>query len=95
MIHLSEEVQASGITAPRFELFQKVRIYVECEDGYVFEGEGVICGLLLEHSVAYPTSQFFLDGWWYDIAFYKLPAYENLPPMYREWVIETELLPLV
>jgi hypothetical protein len=94
MIHLTVDVQISGINQPRFQLFDKVRIYAEYDDGSVFDAEGIVCGLLLEHSREYPTSQFFLDGWWYDIGFTNLPNYPNLPPMYREWCYEAELHPL-
>jgi hypothetical protein len=94
MIHLIEDVQSLGIAAPRFSLFEHVRVYAEYEDGGVFEGTGVVCGLMFEHSERYPTSQFFIDGWWYDIGFYNLPSNPGLPKMYREWTHEAELFPL-
>jgi len=94
MIHLIEDVQSLGIAAPCFSLFEHVRIYAEYDDGGVFEGVGVICGILLEHSERYPASLFFLDGWWYDICFYNPPSDLGLLCMYRQWFIEAELLPL-
>jgi hypothetical protein len=94
MIHLTQDVQTLGINKPQFELFQKVHFYAEYEDGGVFEAEGIVCGLLLEHSIDYPTSQFFQDGWWYDVSFTNLPSDSHLPKMYREWCYEAELKPV-
>jgi hypothetical protein len=92
MIYLQADVQSLGINQPRFNLFQRVRVHAEYEQ---FEAEGIICGLLIEDSKRYPTSQFFLDGWWYDIGFYNLPGHPDTPCMYRDWVHESEIYPLL
>jgi hypothetical protein len=94
MIHLTVDVQTLGISKPQFELFQKVRVYAEYEGEEAFEAEGIVCGLLFEHSARYPTSQFFRDGWWYDIGFTNLLNNPDLPCMHREWCYEAELYPL-
>jgi hypothetical protein len=92
MIYSSHDVQTLGICQPRFNLFQRVYVHSKDEDDSdVFEGSGIICGLLIECSERYPTNQFFIDGWWYDVLLYDLPSGQSAALPIREWVHESEL----
>jgi hypothetical protein len=94
MVDSQTDARSVGIHQPRFDLFQHVHVIDQSEEGYVFEGRGVICGLLVGDSAQYPSDQFLLNGWWYEVMFYELPTSPALTLPIREWVHESEVYPI-
>jgi hypothetical protein len=92
----SARERVSATPQPRFGLFQSVRVHVglEAESESEFEAEGIICGLLIEDLKRYPSREFLLPGWWYEVLFHELPTCPYLIPPIREWVHESEICPI-
>lgn len=91
MVESQTDTRSVGIHQPRFALFQRVHISIQSEEGSDLQGEGVICGLLLGDTAQYPSHQFFLGGWWYEVMFDEFLPTPALPLPIREWVHESEV----
>lgn len=94
MVESQTDARSVSVHQPRFALFQRVHISIQSEEGSDLQGQGVICGLLIGDGAQYPSHQFFLDGWWYEVMFDEFPPSPALPLPIREWVHESEVYPI-